>query len=162
MSLGKFLFVLFAAWCTIHISYCLSQRRRSSLLPVYSAVSVFGATHVTLSGLHLRISTTKWNTHHDKVITFLARRRNRRVSSLLMTLYNFGVLLGAIGMMFAILFCLAGLWCAIAERFVVARGSGVPTSNLFKRLVEDTYDYHPSSLSSPSQFPIITPVVSEY
>jgi len=158
MSLGKFLFALFAAWSTIHISYCLSQRRRSALLPVHSAVSFFGATHVTLSGLHLRISTTKWNARHDKVITFFARRRNRRVSALLITLYNFGVLFGALGMILVVLFCLAGVWTATAER-LVAGHSGMPTPNLFKRLVQDT---QPSGLRSPGQFPIITPVVSEH
>jgi hypothetical protein len=156
MSLGGFLFALLAAWCTVHILYFLNKHRRSSLLPVFSGPdSILGATRVTLSGLHLRISTTKWNARHDKVIAFFARRRNRRLNALLVTMYNFGILLGALGMIIAFLLCLSGVWHAIAER-LVADGS----SNLFKRLVEDTHDFKPLT-PAPARFPIVTPIVSD-
>jgi hypothetical protein len=63
-------------------------------------------------------------------------------------------------MIFVVLFCLTGVWRGLAER-LAAGGSRVPTSNLFKRLVEDTHDYQSPSLPVRGQFPVITPVVSE-
>jgi hypothetical protein len=161
MSLGGFLFVLLAAWCTIYISY-FSRKPQSSFLPsVNTAIgqeSPSGAG-VTLNGLHVRISTTRLNAYHDKIITFFARRRNQKITTRLITLYNFGVLLGALGMTFVMLFCLMGLGDALRHR-LTARGSTLPASNLFRRLIEAT-QYPPKSLPPRNRFPIVTPIVNE-
>lgn len=158
MSLIEFVLVLFAPWCIIHtLRYLLIRHRSGALLPVYSAV--IDGPYVTLNGLHLRVSTTKWNAYHDKVITFFEKRRNQRVTTSVIAMYNLGVLLGALGMIFVILLCLTESWRALVERRIDVSGNRFPPSNLLKRLVEDINGDKDPSLSARNQSPVVTPIV---
>lgn len=155
MSLGGFLFVVSAAWCIIHVSYYLCYIRHNSLLPLHGAVRQGSSldSRVTVNGLQLRISTTKWNGYHDQLIAFFARRRNKETTALMKTVYNVGVILGALGMVSVILLCVSGLWQPLGNRMADDR-----RVNLFKRVIRDVDDYQ---ASTRRQFTIVTPIVSE-
>ena len=156
MSLGVFLLFVSAAWCIIHVSYYLCSIRGNPLLPLHGAIrqgSSLGS-RVTIKGLQLRISTTRWNAHHDKLIAFFARRRNKETTAVMKTMYNIGVIFGALGMVSVILLCISGLWRALGNRMLYD-GRSV---NLFKRIIKDTDDYQ---AFTRRQFALVTPIVSE-
>ena len=159
MSLGSGALVLIAIWCTIHLlSYLTSHK--SSILPNFQLRKFRRHTRVSLHFLHLKISTTSWNTYHDALSSSLSRRgKYRIVNALLKLTYNLGTILGALGILVAVVVL---LWTCTSSAWILLqkmRGSTgtLDISHLMKRTIPETSKtHHPSS-----PYLGITPVVSQ-
>ena len=160
MSLGSGILVLIAIWCTIHILSYISTHRSSSVLPTginYQHRNSRRHTRVSLHSLHLKISTTAWNTYHDTLSSFLARRGKNRINTLFKLTYDLGTVFGAVGIVVAVAtllwICTSSAWTLI-QKISLARGSNgtMDISHLMKR---ETSSNHASS-----PYLEITPIVS--
>ena len=162
MSGGSGILVLIAIWCTIHILSYISTRR-SSILPAginYQHRNSRRRTRVSLHSLHLKISTTTWNTYHDTLSSFLARRGKHRINILFKLTYDLGTVFGAVGIVVAVaaLFwiCTSSAW-TLLQKTSLARDSNDTSdiSHLMKREISE------SSLHASSPYLEITPIVSQ-
>lgn len=108
MSLQTAILTLTAIWLCIHGLHLVHRRNSSSLLPLSSSVTTGQrslnslSTNFTLSGLHLRISTTKFNPLHDRLASTLIRRGHKRTRQAFIKAYDLGVVAGALGMGIAV------------------------------------------------------------
>jgi S2P endopeptidase len=106
---------------------------------------------------NLKISTTTWNTYHDTLSSFLARRGRNRINTLLKLTYDLGIVFGAVGIVVAIAtllwICTSSAWMLL-QKMSFARGSNGTSdiSHLMKR--ETSVSKHASSYLE------ITPIVS--
>jgi S2P endopeptidase len=165
MSIGSGILVLIAIWCTIHILSYISTHwhRSSSILPIginyYQHRNSRRHARVSLHSLHLKISTTAWNTYHDTLSSFLARRGKSRINTLFKLTYDLGAVFGAVGIVVAVAallwICTSSAW-TLLQKMSLARGSdGISDiSHLMKR---DTAE---SSRHASSPYLEITPIVS--
>ena len=162
MSLGSGILVLIAIWCTIHILSYIFTRRSSSILPTginYQHRNSRRHTRVSLHSLHLKISTTAWNTYHDTLSSFLARRGKNRINTLFKLSYDLGTVFGAVGIVVAVAtllwICASSAW-TLLQKMSLARGSNdfSDISHLMKRETSE------SSLHASSPYLEITPIVS--
>ena len=162
MSLGSGILVLIAIWCTIHLFSYISTHRSSSILPTginYQHRIFRRHTRVSLHSLHLKISTTAWNTYHDTLSSFFARRGNNRINTLFKLTYDFGTVFGAVGIVVAVgtllWICASSAW-TLLQKMSFARDSIdiSDISHLMKREISD------SSLHGSSPYLEITPIVS--
>lgn len=157
MSLGSGIFVLIAIWCTIHIlSYTLTHRS-SSILPTNSQPRNYRThTRVSLHSLHLKISTTAWNTYHDTLSSFLARRGKRRLNALFKLIYDLGTVVGAVGIVVAVAtlvwICTRSAWILLQKTKTTTDTSDL---HLMKRAMPDL---DTPNISSNIE---ITPIVSQ-
>ena len=161
MSLGIGILVLTAIWCTIHIISYISSHRSSSILPIginYQHRNSRRHTRVSLQSLHLKISTTAWNTYHDTFSSFLARRGRNRINTLFKLTYDLGAVFGAVGIVVAIAtllwICTSSAWMLLQKLSLGKGSNGTPDiSHLMKR--ETSIPKHTSS-----PYLEITPIVS--
>lgn len=157
MTLGSGILVLIAIWCTIHILCYISSRNSSSILPTHHSRR---HTRVSLHSLHLRISTTAWNTHHDALSSLLARREKHRINSLLKLTYDLGIFFGAMGIVVAVVallwMCTSSAWMLLQKMSIANSNGPSDISHLMKRSDLET------SKSPRASFPYleITPIVS--
>lgn len=165
MSLGGGILVLIAIWCTIHtLSYILIHKS-FSILPTganYQHNNSRRHTRVSLHSLHLKISTAAWNTYHDTLSSFLARRGKHRVNALFKLTYDLGVIFGAVGIVIAVVallwICTSSAWMLIQKKSLVRGSNGTPDiSHLMKRSVPDL---ETSNSPHASSYFEITPIVS--
>ncbi|KAF8958412.1 hypothetical protein BDZ97DRAFT_1668560 [Flammula alnicola] len=171
MSVGNALFLLAAVWCIIHILHYATARKATSLLPAHSGSasatrrSLFGNSHhtkISLKALQVKVTTTRWNTYHDKLASFLMRRGKQNIATGFRWFYNLGSVMGPLGMLVAVL---ALLWmCATSgwALFQKIAPSDIPdlsgTGRLMKRNSESTEDIT-SRTDGYSRFSSITPVI---
>lgn len=159
MSLGSGILILIAIWCTIHILYYISTHR-SSILPMGINYQHRRHTRVSLHSLHLKISTTAWNTYHDTLSSLLARRGRNRINTLFKLTYDLGAVFGAVGIVVAVAtllwICTSSAWMLL-QKMSFARGSTVASdiSHLMKREASTS-----TSKYAPSPYLEITPIVS--
>jgi S2P endopeptidase len=115
MSIWSGLFLLATFWCFTHVIHHFTQSRSSSsLLPSHlgTRTRTRTSTDVSLNTLHLKISTTRWNSYHDKLSSVLARRGTKNLSIAFRWFYDLGSVVGALGM----LVVLAGLvWILVTS-----------------------------------------------
>lgn len=166
MSFGGFLLTLIAIWCVIHICYRFAERQNSLLLPTPVNASgrrpFAGAsrhTTVSLNTLRLRVSTTRWNARHDQLTAFLAKRGNTVTSALFKGTYNLGIILGIVGMIAALIVCMASVWLVFQEW--LHAGDNIVTTGpaLSKRMTTEVASNW-GSYYSPSRLPAVKPLVS--
>jgi len=175
MSVGGPIFVLAAVWGFIHVLHRSLTRRKSPFLPTnFGGLdrprSSFNLWHhhskVTLHGVHLRISTTKWNALHDKLSGYLLGRGNQRVGVFLREFYNLGSVLGVFGMLTAIvaLFWMLSnsAWTLFEQHLEKVAYDIADGSMLAKRASGDVGAGERYITDSSSTFPAITPIVSLY
>ena len=163
MSLGSGILVLIAIWCTIHILSYLSTHS-SSILPTginyqHRNSRRHARFRVSLHYLHLKISTTAWNTYHDILSSFLARRGEKRINTLFNLTYDLGAVLGAVGIVVAVAtllwICTSSAW-TLLQKMSLARGSD-GTSDISHLVKRETSK---SSFHASSPYLEITPIVS--
>ena len=161
MSLVTGILVLIAIWCTIHILSYISTHRSSSILPTginYQHRNSRRHTRVSLHSLHLKISTTAWNTYHDTLSSLLARKGRNRINTLFKLTYDLGTVFGAVGIVVAVgtllWICTNSAWMLL-QKMSLARDSNVNSdiSHLMKREIS-------TSKHAPSPYLEITPIVS--
>ena len=120
-------------------------------------------TRISLHSLHLKISTTAWNTYHDTLSSFLTRRGKNRINTLFKLTYDLGTVFGAVGIVVAVAtllwICTTSAWTLLQKISLrVARGDNGTldiSSHLMKR------ETSKSSLhASSSPYLEITPIVS--
>lgn len=110
MSLVTPVLVLSLIWAAIHaIHYLLKPLKAKPLLP--SAANTYrrwstsvwneSTTQVDLKSLHLRIHTTAWNLPHD-LLAMSLKRNHRHLNRPLKYFYDFGALMGLVGMLGAL------------------------------------------------------------
>ena len=162
MSLGSGILVLIAIWCTIHILSYISTHKSSSILPTginYQHRNSRRHTRVSLHSLHLKISTTAWNTYHDTLSSFLARRGKHRINTLFKLTYDLGTVFGAVGIVVAVAallwICTSSAW-TLLQKMSLAKGSN-GTSDISHLMKRETSQ---SSLHASSPYFEITPIVS--
>ena len=162
MSLGSGIFVLIAIWCTIHILSYISIHRSSSILPTgtnYQYRNSRRRTRVSLHSLHLKISTTAWNTYHDTLSSFLARKGKNGIRTLFKLTYDLGTVFGVVGIVVAVATLLwistTSAW-TLLQKISLTKGSNgfSDISHLMKR------ETSKSSLHASSPYLEITPIVS--
>ena len=170
MSIGAAVALLSVAWALIHIVHYLLTRNPAPLLPTQvhavpggrTAFFTFHSprhTQVSLSGLKLQISTTRWNAAHDRLGTLLSRRANKRVAASGQVAYDVGAVLGALGMLLAVLgvcaACAAAVW-RLAGKLGV--WSTVPIDGV-QGLMRRSFADEEVALSPRATFPSIVPIV---
>jgi S2P endopeptidase len=160
MSLGSGILVLIAIWCTIHILSYISTYRSSSILPTginYQPRNSRRHTRFSLHSLHLKISTTAWNTYHDTLSSFLVRRGKNKINTLFKLTYDLGAVFGAVGIVVAVAtllwICTSSAWTLLQKMSLARNNDG--TSDLMKRETSSK-----SSLHASSPYLEITPIVS--
>lgn len=161
MSLGSGILVLIAIWCAIHVLSYISTHRSSSILPTGNNQHRNSRRHtrVSLHFLHLKISTTAWNTYHDTLSSFLARRGKHRINTLFKLTYDLGAVFGAVGIVVAVAtllwICTSSAW-TLFQKMSLAKGSNGASdiSHLMRRETSQ------SSLQASSPYLEITPIVS--
>lgn len=91
-------------WLVIHVlnKFLLIRSRDLSLLPTASFGSRIPTTRIFLKKLHLRVQTTAWNRHHEKLAARLAGKQSLKAKTLLAGFYDAGSALGLLGMIGAI------------------------------------------------------------
>jgi S2P endopeptidase len=161
MSLGNGILVLIAIWCTIHVLSYISTHRSSSILPTGITYHHNSRRHtrVSLHSLHLKISTTAWNTYHDTLSSFLARRGKHKINTLFKLTYDLGTVFGAVGIVVAVAtllwICTSSAWTLLQKMSFVRGSNGTSViSHLMKR------ETSTSSLHASSPYLEITPIVS--
>ncbi|KAF9524954.1 peptidase family M50-domain-containing protein [Crepidotus variabilis] len=118
MSAQVAIVLLITFWVCIHGIYRLLHRHKHVPLPSFVTIGRRPLTRnslgadVKLTSFHLRLSTSKLNARHDQFASYLLQRENQNIKSLLQSLYGFGVLLGVLGMVTAVI-CL--LWMATSS-----------------------------------------------
>jgi S2P endopeptidase len=165
MSLGGGILVLIAIWCIIHaLSYILTHKS-FSILPTganYQYHNSRRQTRVSLHSLHLKISTTAWNTYHDTLSSLLARRGKHRVNALFKLTYDLGVIFGAVGIVVAIValpwICTSSAWMLIQKMSLVRGTNG--TSDISHLMKRSMLDLETSNSPHASSYFEITPIVS--
>ncbi|KAF8816408.1 hypothetical protein BYT27DRAFT_7127826 [Phlegmacium glaucopus] len=158
MSLGSGILVLVAIWCTIYLLYYFTSHRYSSILPTnYQLPYSPRRIRVSLHALHLKISTTSWNTYHDKLSSFLARRGTHRINSLFKLTYDIGTVFGALGIVVVVMalfwICTSSAWTLLQKLSLARDGTG--TSDIMKRAVPELETSKPLHVSSLEITPII-------
>ena len=105
MSFTNFVFFLALVWLLIHgLNWHVSKRSRQ-LLPSYPGAmrrraAFWNMAHcrVTVSALHLRITTSAFNAYHDLLADKFASKRYPRLTTLSRLFYNLGGVMGVLGM----------------------------------------------------------------
>lgn len=161
MSIWNGLFLLATFWCLVHIVHHFKRSKSpSSLLPSQlSSRTRATTTNISLHSLHLKIFTTRWNSHHDKLSSALSKRGNKTLNTAFRCFYDLGSVSGAFGMVVA----LAGLlWIFVTSGLTLFHkisAHGIDTSShgqpLFKRALESLTN---TAQNSHPQF--ITAIVS--
>ncbi len=169
MSVGAAVILLAVVWAFIHLVHYFTTRNAAPLLPTQAhdtprRRAAFFASHaprhtqVSLSGLKMQISTTRWNATHDRLSTFLSRRANKRVAASVRVVYDVGTVLGALGMLLAVLgvcaACAAAVWRLAGK---LEMWSTVPidgVQGLMRRSFADEVEEPPGAT-----FPSIIPIV---
>ena len=119
-------------------------------------------TRVSLRPLHLKISTTSWNTYHNTLSSFLASKGNRRTNTFFRFTYNVGTIFGAVGIVVAVAAllwtCASSAWMLV-QKMSLAKGSAgtLDISHLTKRAMPDPKT---SKTLPPSPYFGVTPIVS--
>lgn len=162
MSLGNGILVLIAIWCTIHLLSCITTHKSSSIFPTNNSRHSPRHTRVLLHSLHLKISTSAWNSYHDKLSSFLARRGRHRINSLFKLTYDVGTIFGAVGVVVAVVallwICTSSAWMLL-QKMSLERGTRTSdASHLVKRAMSDLETSMTPHVSSP--YFGITPIVS--
>ncbi|KAF9473475.1 hypothetical protein BDN70DRAFT_867348 [Pholiota conissans] len=182
MSIWAAFSFLAAVWCIIHVLYFLSHHQETSLLPTQSHLSVsstrrplFGGKlqhlKVTLNGLQLQVSTTRWNTTHDKLNSLLSRRTHKTLATAVQGFYTLGTLVAGVGMLVAVFtlffICVTNGW-TLARKVAISHrphADAIPFGDvhlLTKRSASfaEGEGLAPASVDAgASSFPTITPIV---
>lgn len=179
MSLWAAAFLLAAAWSLLHLLHFLTNRPESSLLPTQSHTlarrrpplfSPLPRLTVTLKGLQLHVSTTRWNTAHDKLGSLLSRRGHRTLAASVRGFYTLGALLGAVGMLAAVLalcwVCITTGWACFEKVAGASRDVGSTVPPDMQRLGRRSADFSegegsalPAAGAAGASFLTITPIV---
>ena len=158
MSLGSGIFVLIAIWCTIHLLFYTLTRKPSSILPTNAQPRSYRRhTRVSLHSLHLKISTTAWNTYHDTLSSFLARRGKHKLNTLFKIIYDLGTIVGAVGIVVAVA---ALVWICTHSAWMLLHKTKTTDTLDIPRLIKRAMP----DLETPNTFPShleITPIVSQ-
>lgn len=161
MSIWSGLSLLATFWCIVHIAHHFKRSKSSSsLLPSQlSSRTRTSTTNISLHSLHLKIFTTRWNSHHDELSSALSKRGNKTLSTAFRWFYDMGSVSGAFGMLVALtgllwIFVTSGLtlFHKISAQGIDPSSHGQP---LFKRALEGLEH---SAQNSHPQF--ITAIVS--
>jgi len=155
MSIWSGLFLLATFWCLVHIVHRFKRSKSpSSLLPSQlSSRTRTTTTSISLHSLHLKIFTTRWNSHHDELSSALSKRGNKTLSTAFRWFYDLGSVSGALGMLVA----LTGLlWIFVTSGLTLFHKISAheidPSSygqTLFKRGLEDiAQNSHPQFITA--------------
>jgi len=161
MSLGSGILVLIAIWCLIHLLHYFTSHKPSSIFPTNSQLRRSSRhARVSLHFLHLKITTTSWNTYHDKLSTFLARKEKYRINALFKLTYDIGTIFCSVGIVIAVAallwICTSSVWMLFQKMSLSRRSTG--TSDIMKRAISDLETSKTLQVSSP--YLEITPIVS--
>lgn len=170
MSIGAAFLLLAVVWALIHLVYYLATRNAAPLLPTqahaaprgrtaFLAFQVPRHTQVSLSGIKLQISTTRWNAAHDRLGTFLSRRANRSAARAVQAAYDVGAVLGALGLLLAVLgVCAASaaaVWTLAGKIGILSPGPMDGVQTLARRGLTDNDAAAPPRAAFPSIVPIV-------
>ncbi|KAF8908075.1 hypothetical protein CPB84DRAFT_1674344 [Gymnopilus junonius] len=165
MSIGHAFLFLAVIWTTIHFLYRIWYRKGVyTLLPAYlgSSAHLYRSTKVSLNALQLKVSTSQWNVHHDRLSTTFTRKANRTMNTLFQAVYNVGIIFSAIGMLVAVgglVWVSAGSAWTMFQKISLGNSSqSHEASRLVKRL-ENTEDRKPIGTLPSAQFPGIIPII---
>jgi len=167
MSFASFVFFLALVWLLIHGLSHVSKRSRQ-LLPSYPGAmrrraAFWNITHcrVTVSALHLRITTSAFNAYHDLLADKFAGKRYPRLTTLSRLFYDFGSIMGILGMCGALaaLAWMTGcsVWSVAGKFFASSVDNASSESHILSRrgLPEGGSNLQRTS----SSYPVITLIV---
>lgn len=167
MSFTSFVFFLALVWLLIHGFNHVSKRSRP-LLPSYPGAmrrraAFWNMTHckVTVSALHLRITTSAFNAYHDLLADKFTGNRYPRLTTLSRLFYDLGGVMGVLGMCGA----LAALaWMTGCSVWSVARkflASSVDNASLEPHILSrrGLSEGNTKLQQTSSSYPVITPII---
>lgn len=165
MSFTNFVFFLALVWLLIHGLSHVSKRSRQ-LLPSYPGAmrrraAFWNMTHcrVTVSALHLRITTSAFNAYHDLLAEKFTGKRYPRLTTLSKLFYNLGGVMGALGMCGALAALASMTGCSVWSVARKILASSVDNASLESHTLSRRGLSEGGSNLQRSSYPVITPVV---
>ncbi|KAH9960666.1 hypothetical protein BC827DRAFT_1376640 [Russula dissimulans] len=116
------LFLLFIGlWSSIHLIHRLyrSSNNPRDILPISLVTRKRKLTTVTLTGPYLRVESTAFNSRHDTLARWLSRSRAARVRTILLAVFDTGIVVSLLGMAIALV-VLAWTFVQLARRSMMA------------------------------------------
>ncbi|PPQ99972.1 hypothetical protein CVT24_009551 [Panaeolus cyanescens] len=172
MSFGGFVLCISVTWCLIYLIHYRynNKKAQGSLLPSQpqrhaGPILTRGSTQISLTGVHLRVSTTYFNALHDTFAGAIAKRKHSTSRNLISGLYTAGSVLSIIGALLAI-GVLLWTWATLISNFItplIAQPHANASSSLnglVRRAFDDAGSQVAPSGKSSGSLPLnITPII---
>ena len=148
MTPFTFFLLLFGFWSSIHLvhRFYVPANKSRNLLPTLLTTRKRTTTTVTIAGPYLRIESTAFNSGHDILSQSFSRNRISRVSTTLRVVFDLGIIVSLLGMVFA----LAVLMWTFVQLARKSLADSVPPSTSVYPRAKRAYD----SIYTP---PTVTP-----